>query len=142
MHCCCSTVIVTCQGTSNILKPWPTDCSKYYTCLHSNPVVYSCNQGTLFDTKIGSCNTAALAMCGTIPPPPAPTIPASTSANPPLTGLTEQGYFGCCFDCVLTLAHGLPVVLFWLFFPSGRYCVHFPRVVGSLLLMYKHSHLL
>merc|ERR1711997_396804 len=44
--------------------PSPTDCSKYYVCVNSEPVSMSCPDGLWFDATINVCNYPANVTCG------------------------------------------------------------------------------
>ena len=39
-----------------IYLPSPTDCSKYYVCVHSEPIQMSCPLGLWFDSQLNVCN--------------------------------------------------------------------------------------
>ena len=36
--------------------PSPTDCSKYYVCVHSQPIEMSCPEGLWWDNELNVCN--------------------------------------------------------------------------------------
>ncbi|XP_054928295.1 uncharacterized protein [Dermacentor andersoni] len=51
-----------CKGLeSDKLLPHESDCAKYYQCVHSNPILRTCAQGTIFDIQRQACNWPTLA---------------------------------------------------------------------------------
>jgi len=44
--------------------PSPVDCSKYYVCVHSNPIEMHCPEGLWFDSELNVCNYPGDVTCG------------------------------------------------------------------------------
>ena len=44
--------------------PSLVDCSKYYVCVHSEPVEMNCPEGLWFDSKLNVCNFPMNVTCG------------------------------------------------------------------------------
>jgi len=53
----------TSQGDEISFVPSPVDCSKYYVCVHSEPVEMSCPEGLWFDRELNVCDFPANVDC-------------------------------------------------------------------------------
>ena len=53
----------TSQGDEISFVPSPVDCSKYYVCVHSEPVEMNCPEGLWFDRELNVCDFPANVNC-------------------------------------------------------------------------------
>ena len=57
------------EGQENEISflPSPVDCSKYYVCVHSEPVEMNCPEGLWFNSELNVCDFSENVACGGIP---------------------------------------------------------------------------
>jgi len=57
---------ITCPDSSDEITfvPSPVDCTKFYVCVHSEPIEMSCPEGLWFDSELNVCNYPQEATCG------------------------------------------------------------------------------